>query len=1060
MADWFSSITSAVSNAVSELDKALETPGATASQGSGGLAHVDFDHPFGGQSEPVDTGAKASTNTSGNALDFFSASLTSLSSSVSQSVGSINANVIGAVNLADLASTSSAAVADTSDFFASMLGAVPGSAPVSAPAPSETVSVATISKLKRDASWDSIPSVASPPLLNSALNQKIGSSASPAKLPPLDADLAAPTSKPASVQPSPKQTNTTLKEAANLTVSVSASLQSASAAPILAHIQQDASSTHSGAPSTPSPIKNDSSLAPARESINGKQPQPTLESSEVDANPSETIEQLEVSQEGMADPALVLNRPVSVDLPPQQSMVDTPVVSVQVVDAQSMESPPKVLEQEALALPVPNIVVATQDFDLTAKPESQPIPSAIQATPVPPSTPDASVDDASTTEVPPRTEADRLTSIISQREAQLLSAITANAALTDDIARLRAKVENLEQFRGAQAEGDVAAAVAVDEFSRRLEAAEKAGSMAMKDRDKYKQSLATLQVSFDDAIKRLADREEKVKSLLDEGEKLSKNELKMSTIVKKLRAKEAETEKEFKEHVRKCEVMSGEITELKDKLARTTESERKLGESVKGNAELNDRQAKLIVKLEHDLQQQKAELTQHKALLERARADLAEAKTLAVDANSAAHAEALEKEISANEALHKQLQAQQKQFAMLETALQKEVFDLRSTLARVEDESNWKEDSLRKEISSLQNRLQAAESRHEDLFAEARAADRPLVRQIESLQVQHAAARKDWEQIEISLTSRMQLAEKERFELAEKEKASLERYDDLNKRFVALEYQFTRERQERSRLQAELEEHMTKLDGSAQTVSDLTAKLSVLKASHQRALDESRTAFDDAVRQAVAEEKTRLDAGLKEERERMQRERARLEDLKVLAEKTQLHPQPHTSLQGVNASPTAAMASAGLMSPTGSMRASMSGDMPMSPLTGSVEFGAGSGNLQQNAVVERLYHNLKQMQGQISSLQLQLHMVTKTRDELAEELVKTTSESSDTKTFKEKVESLELQMVELNRRYNAALEMLGEKTELVEELQERITELKRIQKAEIEEIMRLRTGSQ
>ena len=56
---------------------------------------------------------------------------------------------------------------------------------------------------------------------------------------------------------------------------------------------------------------------------------------------------------------------------------------------------------------------------------------------------------------------------------------------------------------------------------------------------------------------------------------------------------------------------------------------------------------------------------------------------------------------------------------------------------------------MRKKIQSLQARLQDAESRHEDFFAEARLADRPLVRQIESLQEQHSAARRDWEQIEL-----------------------------------------------------------------------------------------------------------------------------------------------------------------------------------------------------------------------------------------------------------------------------------------------------------------------
>ncbi|KAJ3043630.1 TATA element modulatory factor 1, partial [Rhizoclosmatium hyalinum] len=221
----------------------------------------------------------------------------------------------------------------------------------------------------------------------------------------------------------------------------------------------------------------------------------------------------------------------------------------------------------------------------------------------------------------------------------------------------------------------------------------------------------------------------------------------MGTIVKKLRAKEGEMEAQVKDQLRKIEGLGVELSEVREKLTRVEASERKLGDSLKTATELTEKQAKQIVKLENELVTAKGELSNTKAQLERVRADLQEVRQENADANSAAHAEALEKEIAANELLHKQLQSQKQNFLQLETALQKELHDLRSTLSRHDQESSWKEDSLRKEIASLQTRLAAADSRHEDLFAEARSADRPLVRQIESLQVQHAAARKDWEGI-------------------------------------------------------------------------------------------------------------------------------------------------------------------------------------------------------------------------------------------------------------------------------------------------------------------------
>ncbi|KAJ3190939.1 hypothetical protein HDU82_003774, partial [Entophlyctis luteolus] len=419
--------------------------------------------------------------------------------------------------------------------------------------------------------------------------------------------------------------------------------------------------------------------------------------------------------------------------------------------------------------------------------------------------------------------------------------------------------------------------------------------------------------------------------------------------------------------------------------------------SLKNNTEITEKQAKLISKLEGELSTAKAEQSSLKNQLERARADLQEAKRLQADVTSAAHAEALEAEISANEALHKQLLDQQKQFTTIESALQKEVFDLRSALSRVEDEANWKEDNLRKEISckrlisflstkQLQARLQASDSRHEDLFAEARNADRPLVRQIESLQLQHAAARKDWEQIEISLTTRLHEAERESLEHAEREKTSVQRFEELTKRFQTLEYQFQRERQERSRVQAELDENLTKLDDADRSVSDLTAKIALMKTSHAKAMEEARELFQANLRKAVDDERRRGEEQLKEERDRQAaRERVKVDDMKHLADKAAAAVAAAAGSPAMPSGPGAPLPSPSLgfvtMRQNSVSSDGFGGASAAHEPSGRGSFldAGGSGFPGHNMVVEKLYHNLKQLQGQVTSLQTQLQMVTKTR---------------------------------------------------------------------------------
>jgi molecular chaperone GrpE (heat shock protein) len=57
-------------------------------------------------------------------------------------------------------------------------------------------------------------------------------------------------------------------------------------------------------------------------------------------------------------------------------------------------------------------------------------------------------------------------------------------------------------------------------------------------------------------------------------------------------------------------------------------------------------------------------------------------------------------------------------------------------------------DNYRKEVAMLQNRLQAAEARQEELAFLGNEANKPLLRQIEALQNQYNSSLKDWENLE------------------------------------------------------------------------------------------------------------------------------------------------------------------------------------------------------------------------------------------------------------------------------------------------------------------------
>ncbi|KAJ3414680.1 hypothetical protein HDV05_006215 [Chytridiales sp. JEL 0842] len=622
-------------------------------------------------------------------------------------------------------------------------------------------------------------------------------------------------------------------------------------------------------------------------------------------------------------------------------------------------------------------------------------------------------------------EVSQLRKVIEQREKQLMAALTENAELLDTATALRIQVQELEQYK--QSEGSNADG-ALKDLTERLSVAEKQLAVAIKERDQLKQQIVTLQQGLDESVKHVQSREERIKDLLAEGEKLSKNELKISTIVKKLRAKEAETDKEIKDLMKKLESSAGEVSDLKERIQKLVEAEKRLNDSLKSANETNEQQAKQIVKLENELSLAKDECAQVKSLLERTRSDLNDTRKSQAEAQSAAHAEALERELRANEALHKELEELQRSSINSESTLRKEIFDLRSTLARIEDEMNWKEDGYRREIASLHSRIQEAEARHEDLSSQARLADRPLVRQIEALQDQYASARRDWEQIETTLTLRLQDAERERSNAVEKERALAERYNELNNRFVSLELQSSRERQERSRFLAELETERAKVEGAEKMVNDLTVKLDHVKAAHGRAMEEAKANFQETLQRRLKEESVSWEAKLREERSKSSRDSEsddRRPTLESAGRNSISSPSPLTiQTSWTERSPDATSASA------------LSASGPSA------------------VVIDRLHAGLKQYQGQVSTLQRQLALATETRDELAEELVKATNEITDLKSLAAKSQALEKEKEDLNNRYMAALELLGEKTEQLEDTQQDLAELRKAFKAQVEDLMK------
>lgn len=113
---------------------------------------------------------------------------------------------------------------------------------------------------------------------------------------------------------------------------------------------------------------------------------------------------------------------------------------------------------------------------------------------------------------------------------------------------------------------------------------------------------------------------------------------------------------------------------------------------------------------------------------------------------------------------------------------------------------------------------------------------------------------------------------------------------------------------------------------------------------------------------------------------------------------------------------------------------------------------AGAGPSVQ--LVERMSGAVRRLESEKAALKDELARLSLQRDEAREQVVTLMRELDQKRAADKRIESLEKDMRDVNERYQTTLEMLGEKSELVEELMADIADLKKIYKELVESTMK------
>lgn len=609
-------------------------------------------------------------------------------------------------------------------------------------------------------------------------------------------------------------------------------------------------------------------------------------------------------------------------------------------------------------------------------------------------------------------ELEKLKKETKMMEAALHGAARQAQAKADEIAKLMNENEQLksviDELKRKTNEAEIESLR--EEYHQRVSVLERKVYALTKERD----TLRREQNKKSDAAALLKEKDEIITQVMAEGEQLSKKQAAQEGQIRKLRAQIRELEEEKKGLLTKLQVEENTVESFKRDKAAT---ENLLQETV-----------------------------------EKHQAELAAQKEYYTDALTAAkEAEALA-EARANTEARTELESRLREAEERESMLVQTLEELRQTLTRKEQQAVFREDMLRRDIEDLQKRYQASERMYEELRTQVPESTRPLLRQIEAMQETAARRAEAWGAVERSLTSRLQEAEAKAATSEEKERSINERLTQTLSRINVLEAQISCLRAEQTQLTRTLEkerhraaEHRQEYlalkeeaDTHESRANQLEGELKELRRKHKEELHEALM-HQELLQQELEREKV---ARLDQERAARSQSSAVPDQSPLAREKSTAFDNGHLSRK------ISSTSSLGSMEESYFLQTSLGSSENFSEHRSAGD-GAVSPYYMKSVTSNTFEAALRQKEGELASYASRLASMESIRDSLAEELVKMTAECEKLRAEAATLPGIRAELEALRRRHSAALELMGERDEELEELRADIVDLKEMYREQV-----------
>ncbi|KAL2438397.1 hypothetical protein ABEF95_008468 [Exophiala dermatitidis] len=560
--------------------------------------------------------------------------------------------------------------------------------------------------------------------------------------------------------------------------------------------------------------------------------------------------------------------------------------------------------------------------------------------------------------------------------------------------------------------------------------------------------------------KRLAEKDEKIALLIEEGTKLSKSEMTYLTAVKKLKVQLAAKNKEQESIKSRAERAERSLKAMEDRAlkadAASKRTEQQLSASLTAASDLAS------IKKERDALQ--ATLAEMKTLLSRAnaRAEAAESK---------AQSDQLVKERRRITELEDDLASARVEREISEDKLRREITELQAALEKEKQQARAMESEMLSEQAALESKLEAFRVRAEEAASlDQGQVQAKLLRQIETLQSQYASASQNWQGIESTLLGRITNLENERDEVAARDADLRKKLRDTTQRLKGAE----RELESIQVKYADMEKGLTEANEETERLSRKARQLEEDLSNALKELEEQKANAARELQRKLDEEKAKWTAALYIQRtespgtsvrktstmgfdmnhlmspvyERTSSRRSSV--MPLFDSNTPPRQQSTTSIKGL---------ANGSAAETPSVVTSMDQDeyfanVPPTPLSVSHHSHRGGVNDLISAstvgagpsvqLVERMSANVRRLESEKAASKDELLRLTTQRDEARKEVVNLMREVEEKRKVETRLKTLEAEYQTLNERHQTTLELLGEKSEQVEELKADILDVKQM----------------